>query len=153
MGTERAERSTPLDARALAHTSPEELDELFRESPAGATPNGKCDGTAIAFAGTEFADVAAKVGHLLAWRGKVFDAERGVLINRITPLDLNAVRANVYRADSWFDQKECIVLDYSETSLLAHCVRDEIREVADGLYLGLVFWKRRRIIYFTLRKS
>jgi hypothetical protein len=37
-------------------------------------------------------------------------------------------------------------LDYSETSLLARCVRDEIREVADGLYLGLVFWKRRRII-------
>jgi hypothetical protein len=36
--------------------------------------------------------------------------------------------------------------DYSETSLLARCVRDEIREVADGLYLGRVFWKRRRII-------
>ena len=28
------------------------------------------------------------------------------------------------------DQKECIVLDYSETSLLAHWVRDEIREVS-----------------------
>ena len=28
------------------------------------------------------------------------------------------------------DNKDCIVLDYSETSLLAHWIRDEIREVA-----------------------
>ena len=26
------------------------------------------------------------------------------------------------------DGKECIVLDYSETSLLAHWIRDEIRD-------------------------
>jgi hypothetical protein len=149
--TERAERTAPLDAQALVHMSPGELDELFSASPPGPIPAGETDGTAIAFAGTEFAGVAAKLGHLLAWKGKVFDAERGVLLNRITPLDVHAVRAKVYRADSWFDQRPCIVLDYSETSILAHYVRDEIREVADGLYLGLVFWKRTRIIYFTLR--
>ena len=43
------------------------------------------------------------------------------------------------------------MLDYSDTSLIAHWIRDEIREVADGLYLGLVFWKRTRILYFSLR--
>jgi hypothetical protein len=148
---ERAERAAPLDAQTLVHMSPDELDELFRESLPGPIPTGTTDGTAIAFAGTEFAGVAAKLGHLVAWRGKVFDAERGVLLNRVTPLDLHAVRAKVYRGDSWFDHQPCIVLDYSETSLLAHYVRDEIREVAEGLYLGLVFWKRTRIIYFTLR--
>ena len=151
MSIERAERTAPLDAQALVHMSPDELDELFRVSPPGPIPNGKTDGTAIAFAGTEFTEIAAKLGHLLAWRGKVFDAEKGVLLNRITPLDVRAVRARVYPGDSWFDQKPCIVLDYSETSLLAHYVRDEIREVAEGLYLGLVFWKRTRVIYFTLQ--
>jgi hypothetical protein len=150
MATERAERTTPLDADALVHMSPGELDELFRESPPGPIPSGKTDGTAIAFAGSQFAEIAAKVGHLVAWRGKVFDAERGVLLNRITPLDIHAIRARVYLGESWFDQKECIVLDYSETSLVAHYVRDEIREVADGLYLGLVFWRKTRIIYFAL---
>jgi hypothetical protein len=37
------------------------------------------------------------------------------------------------------DAKECIVLDYSETSLVAHWVRDEIREVALHIYLGKVY--------------
>jgi hypothetical protein len=131
--------------------SPDELDDVFRRSPAGPIPNGECDGTAIAFAGTEFAEIAAKLAHLLAWKGKVIDAEHGVLRNRITPFDLQAIQATIYRQASWFDDKECIVLDYSHTSLVAHWVRDEIREVAKGLYLGLVFWQRTRILYFTLR--
>jgi hypothetical protein len=140
-----------LDVPALLDMSHQQLDELFTRSPAGPIPRGECDGTAIAAPGTEFAEIAAKIAHHLAWKGKVFDPERGELRNRITPFDLHAIAAKVYRGDSWFDQKECIVLDYSETSLIAHWIRDEIREVADGLYLGLVFWKRTRILYFSLR--
>ena len=48
------------------------------------------------------------------------------------------------------DQKECIVLDYSETSLLAHWIRDEIREVAPRTYLGKVYWAKKRLIDFAL---
>jgi len=140
-----------IDAGALVRMSADELDALFSRSPAGAMPDGEYDGTAIAAPGTEFAEVAAKITHLLAWKGKVFNAERGVLENRVTPFDLHAVVATVYRAPSWFDNAECIVLDYSETSLIAHWIRDEIREVADGLYLGLVYWQRTRILYFALR--
>jgi hypothetical protein len=140
-----------LDVPALLDMSAQQLDELFTSSPAGPIPSGECDGTAIAAPGTEFAEIAAKLAHHLAWKGKVFDPERGELRNRITPFDLHAIAAKVSRGDSWFDQKECIVLDYSETSLIAHWIRDEIREVADGLYLGLVFWKRTRILYFSLR--
>ena len=150
MNRGRTEDGT-LDVDALVGMSADELDALFSASPAGAMPDGEYDGTAITAPGTEFAEIAAKVTHLLAWRGKVFNAERGVLENRVTPFDIHAVVATVYRGDSWFDSKECIVLDYSETSLIAHWIRDEIREVADGLYLGLVFWERTRILYFTLR--
>jgi hypothetical protein len=140
-----------IDVGELVGMSAGELDALFSGSPAGAMPDGEYDGTAITAPGTEFAEIAAKVTHLLAWRGKVFNAQRGVLENRVTPFDLHAVVATVYRGESWFDSKECIVLDYSETSLIAHWIRDEIREVADGLYLGLVFWERTRILYFTLK--
>jgi hypothetical protein len=45
------------------------------------------------------------------------------------------------------------VLDYSKRSLVARWVRDEIRRVAPGLYLGLVYLKRTRLIYFTLQFS
>lgn len=58
--------------------------------------------------------------------------------------------AKVYKQGSWFDGKECIVLDYSYTSLIAHWVRDEIRLVAPGTYLGIVFWERDKLINFTL---
>jgi hypothetical protein len=140
-----------IDVDALVAMSGDDLDALFARSRPGAMPNGEYDGTAITAPGTEFAEIAAKITHLLAWKGKVFNAERGVLENRVTPFDLHAVVATVYRAPSWFDDRECIVLDYSETSLIAHWIRDEIREVADGLYLGLVYWQRTRILYFTLR--
>jgi len=140
-----------IDVGALLEMSGDELDSLFSRSPAGPMPDGEYDGTAITAPGTEFAEIAAKLTHLLAWRGKVFDAERGVLRNRVSPFDLHAVVATVYRGESWFDKKECIVLDYSETSLIAHWIRDEIREVGDGLYLGLVFWEHTRILYFALR--
>ncbi len=140
-----------LGVSALLEMSKQQLDELFARSPAGAIPHGECDGTVIAAPGTESAAIAAKVARRLVWKGKVFDPERGELRNRVTPFDLRAVAAKVYRGESWFDHQECIVLDYSETSLIAHWNRDEIREVADGLYLGLAFWRRTRFMYFSLR--
>jgi len=34
--------------------------------------------------------------------------------------------------------------------VVAHWIRDEIRLVAPGLYLGLVFWDKERILGFAL---
>src|SRR4029077_5032466 len=87
--------------------------------------------------------------------GKVFERDtknpnRGVLKNKILLLGHKAIEANVYKDKSWFDGKECIVLDYSETSLIAKKVRDEIREIEPGFYLGIVFWGKKRTIDFAL---
>ena len=60
----------------------------------------------------------------------------GCCKNRILPFGLNAIIARVYKGPSWLDSKECIVLDYSETSLVAHWIRDEIRLIGPGLYLA-----------------
>jgi hypothetical protein len=43
------------------------------------------------------------------------------------------------------------VLDYSKTSLVAHYIRDEIREVSPGVYLGLVYWGQKKLIHFALK--
>jgi len=64
---------------------------------------------------------------------------------------VHAIAADVYTGRSWFDGADCIVLDYSKRSLLARFVRDEIRRVAPGLYLGLVYLGKKRLIYFTLQ--
>lgn len=139
-----------LDATQLIKMSQTQLDELFRTSPAGEIPEGEGDGTAIIDPGTELADIAAKFVHIFAWKGKVFDPEAGQLRNEISPLGIRAIIANVYKGNSWFDGKECIVLDYSQTSLVAHWIRDEIRMVAPGLYLGIVFWDKAKLFNFAL---
>jgi hypothetical protein len=82
--------------------------------------------------------------------GKTFDGPHGALTNRITPFGINAIVAEVYVAPSWLDQKDCIVLDYSKTSLVAHWIRDEIRLIAPGVYLGVVYWSKKRLINFSL---
>ena len=134
----------------LMKMSQPQLDDLFRQSPAGEILAGEANGTAIIAPGTKFTvEIAQFVNHF-AWQGKVFDPEKGVLRNRILPFGLNAIIAKVYKAPSWMDQKECIVLDYSETSLLAHWIRDEIREVAPRTYLGKVYWGKKRLIDFAL---
>ena len=130
------------DVPRLLTMSQAELDELFTKSEPGQIPNGQADGTAIVAPGTTYTlDIASFINHF-AWQGKVFDAQKGVLRNRILALGLNAIIAKVYMGPSWLDGKECIVLDYSETSLVAHWIRDEIRQIGPGLYLGKVYWDK-----------
>ena len=126
-------------ATELLSMSQQELDDLFSSSPAGEIPNGQAEGTAIIASGTRFNAEIASLINIFAWQGKTFDAAHGVLTNRILAFGLNAIVAEVYKSASWFDNKECIVLDYSKTSLVAKHIRDEIREIDSGTYLGLVY--------------
>jgi hypothetical protein len=59
--------------------------------------------------------------------------------------------AKVYKAPSWLDGQECIVLDYSHTSLIAQRLRDEIRSISPNFYLGKVYWDKDRLIDFCLQ--
>lgn len=138
------------DVEALMQMSQSELDALFSSVPAGDIPDGPADGTAVIAPGTAFTPVISKLINLFAWQGKVFDRDKGVLRNRILPFGLNAIIAKVYKGESWLDGKECIVLDYADTSMIAQWVRDEIRAVAPGVYLGKVYWDDNRLIDFVL---
>ena len=135
----------------LLEMSQKQLDELFTASPTGNMPNGEGDGTAIIAPGTSYSrDIAELINHF-GWKGKTFDAKSGTLTNRILPMGVNAIIAKVYKAPSLLDGKECIVLDYSETSLVAQHIRDEIREISPKLYLGKVYWDKKRAIDFCLQ--
>jgi hypothetical protein len=141
----------PYDVAQLLTLSQAELDTLFTNSPVGDIPDGEADGTAIVAPGTVFSSSIAQFVSLFAWQGKVFDAKKGVLKNRILPFGLNAIIAKVYKGTSWLDGKECIVLDYSDTSTVAQWIRDEIRQVGPGIYLGKVYWDKKRLIDFALK--
>jgi hypothetical protein len=135
----------------LLSMSQRELDELFSNNPAGDIPNGQAEGIAIIAPGTKFSPEIAALINTFGWQGKTFDAAHGTLTNRLLAFGLNAIVAEIYKEPSWFDHKECIVLDYSKTSLLAKHIRDEIRQIAPGQYLGLVFWDKNRTIHFALQ--
>ena len=139
------------DVAGLLKMTQADLDALFEASTPGPIPDGEGQGTAIVAPGTAFTPEIAAFINLFAWQGKVFDATAGLLRNRILPFGLNAIIARVYVAPSWIDNRDCIVLDYSETSIVAQWVRDEIRLISPGLYLGKVFWNHARLIDFALQ--
>jgi hypothetical protein len=137
----------------LLKMNQQQLDDLFSAHEAGPIPDGEAEGTAIIAPGTSISAGVAKMINLFAWQGKTFDAEHGTLRNNILPFGLRAIVAQVYKGASWHDQKECIVLDYSDTSTVAQWVRDEIRMIQPGLYLGKVYWEKSRLIHFALEFS
>jgi hypothetical protein len=145
-----------IDADRLLEMSPAALDELFRASPAGEAGSGRSRGTVLFFPGTEVAKPFDRFASAVIWQGKVFDAQRHDLKNLVTPWSVPAVRAEVYTEDSWYDHRPCTVLDYSRSSRLFGWIRDEIREVSPGVFLGIVwgvgraFGGRRRILRFVL---
>ncbi len=145
------EKSMSYTASDLLKLSQQQLDDLFRQSPAGDIPNGPANGTAIIAPGTVYSPEIAEVINLFGWQGKVFDAAKGLLKNRILAFGVEAIVARVYKGASWLDGQECIVLDYSETSMVAHWVRDEIRLIGPGFYLGKVYWSNKRLIDFCLQ--
>ena len=78
------------------------------------------------------------------------DGPGATLVNKISVAGAHLIVARVYHTSSWIDGRECIVLDYSKTSLVAHWIRDEIRLIGPGFYLGRVYWDRSALIHFSL---
>ena len=148
-----AVRDGVLDERALQRMDNRELDLLFRSSPAGDIPHGRLPGTAVLFPGTPACGPLASLVHLVVWQGKETEPSGRSLQNLIGPLRTRTIRALLSRDRSWVDDGECVLIDYSRTSIVARMVRDEVRLVAPGLYLGVVWLWKRRVGWFTLRQQ
>lgn len=152
--------STPTDSpRAvtvadLMQMSQPDLDALFSGSSPGEIPTGESSGTALICPGTAWVRLISRLVRRVGWQGKVFtrnpDGNDATLQNKVGPTGARLIVARVYYTDSWLDGRKCIVLDYSKTSLFARKIRDEIREVAPGVYLGKVWWGKTRLIDFAL---
>ena len=138
------------EIRQLLAESRESLDARFKAASAGRVPDGESRGTAVVRPGTICARPIAWLVRCFWWQGKVFDARNGMLVNRLGLPSVRAIRAKVYEGPSWADGRPCIVLDYSQTSIVARKIRDEIREIEPGLYLGQVWWGKTRLVDFIV---
>jgi hypothetical protein len=126
--------ATSLDQ--LLRMSPAELELLYRQGTVVAIPEGPIRGTAILSPGTRRARPLSRGARLL-WQGKVFEPGGATAVNRF--FGLRIVRAQVGPGPSWLDGGPALVLDYSRTSRVYADNRDEIRQVAPGLFLGLMY--------------
>lgn len=135
---------------ALRNAPRSDLDELFRNAKAGPIPVGQTRGTAMLIPGSGFDKVLQTMIRWFWWRGKIFSPQTHDLRNLVSPLGIPLIRADVYEGESWFSKGPAVILDYSKSSFVAQKIRDEIREVSQGLYLGQVYWGKKRIALFML---
>jgi hypothetical protein len=132
-----AAEAVPLCLEQLTHLSWCELEQLYRQAAPGMMPAGYLRGQPIYCPCAPLSPTRSKVSQLV-WHGKHFCPCDGTLINQWC-LGKQAVRARVCYGESWLDGKPSIVMDYRGMSHVWGDVRDEIREVAPGLYLGLMY--------------
>ncbi len=126
----------PISVDTLLRMSPAELEALYRQATAVAIPEGPIRGTALLAPGTRRTRSLSR-GARLFWQGKVFEPGGATAVNRF--FGVRIVRAQVVQGPSWLDGGPSLVLDYSQTSRIYADNRDEIRQVAPGLFLGLMY--------------
>lgn len=120
----------------LARLTPAELEALYARSAPGTIPRSRVKGLALLKPGSKLGPSLSR-GAAIAWQGKVFAPDGSSSVNRF--FGVRAVRAQVSYGPSWRDGNPAIILDYSQTSKVYERYRDELREVAPGIYLGLMF--------------
>ena len=149
----RSVAADPLAAASppdLVRMSRCDLEALYRSAAIGCPPSGVTRGRAIVNPGSRMTVPTSKIIRVL-WQGKVF-TDDGMMVNRV--LGMRAVLAHVYAGDSWLDGRPAVVMDYCGASKLFPNVRDEIREIGPGLYLGVTYLRREAgpqlAAFFTL---
>ena len=126
----------PTSANDLLRLDGPRLDALYATGAPSPLPAGRVRGKVLMYPGTWKAPHASRLASLV-WQGKVFRPADNTLTNRV--FGLPALPAVVYPGASWLDGRPASIVDYEHTSFLYRNYRDEIREVAPGLYLGLMY--------------
>lgn len=135
---EFAHANAEVQCVQLRSSSQTGLDQMYQNASAGKIPEGSLNGCAISWSGKGFtAETAELISGL--WQGKVFNGETSTLQNNI--LGFEMVQADVYLGESQMDGKPAIIIDYSKESFPFFLIRDEIREVSPGFYLGRAYFQ------------
>lgn len=129
----------PLTPECLIRMSRCQLLDVYRGGAPTPPPVGFVRGYPIFEPGKRFTVLRTHATRLL-WQGKVFNDAGDVMMNRVVGLKM--VHAQVFAAESWFDGGPAMVYDYQCTSKLFADVRDEVREVSPGVFLGLTYQRK-----------
>lgn len=112
-----------------------QLEELYRNGRVTEVPCGFMKGTPLFSPGTRKTERRARLMEPI-WQGKTFDGG-ALVLNRFCGKD--TCPGKVCHGPSWFDGRPSVVLDFNDSCLMFRGLRDEIREIAPGLYLGMSY--------------
>jgi hypothetical protein len=112
-----------------------QLEELYAQAPAAPIPVGFVRGRVLVLSGYRFPRANKKITSLI-WKGKCFE-EDGTFINQWA--GFRAVRSEATVGPSYYDGKPSLVLEYPAWVPYFGKMRDEVREIAPGLYLCMAF--------------
>lgn len=132
--------AAPRSMQELVRMPAGDLTALYLHAPPATAPDGFVPGRAIKNPGSRTTAANARATRLV-WQGKVF-RDDGTMVNRVFGAG-RAIPADVYVGDSLLDGRPALILDYSRSRLWPE-VRDEVREVSPGLYLGIMYKGKAR---------
>lgn len=152
--TRAQETAGSLDVAALRRMNEAELQSLYRQGTVVGLPAGRIRGTVLPAPGAR-RNAAMSVGSRLIWQGKTVDESGEIAVNRF--FGLPAIKGRLYQGESWLDGTPSLILDYAQTSRVYAKNRDEIRCIAPGLYLGLMYARTEPqpslTLYFVLETT
>ena len=120
----------------LKQFCPAELEALYAQAQAGTPPVGRLRGYVLVMTGKPCPKLAARTANL-AWKGKVFEPD-GCFVNQWL-LGFRALGSQAILGPSAWDDQPALVMEYAPGTPIFGNIRDEIREVAPGLYLGRLY--------------
>jgi hypothetical protein len=124
-----------LTLKHLTKLSECELNRLFEQAPPGAIPLGYSRGRVLRMQDARLPRLQARLASGI-WKGKHFE-EDGAFINQWP--GFTALRSKAEMGISSLDGKPCIVIEYPLETPLFGNNRDELREIAPGLYLARLY--------------
>lgn len=125
----------PRTMGELVRMSQADLTALYLAAPPAPMPSGFLPGRAIKNPGSRRTALNSRATRLV-WQGKIF-RDDGTMVNRFFGVGM-AIPAEVYVGESLLDGRPSLILDYSKSRAWP-TVRDEVREVSPGLYLGIMY--------------
>jgi len=113
-----------------------ELAALYERSEVGTPFSGRMEGKILKMTDAKFPKLRVAASNF-AWRGKTAEPD-GHFVNRWVG-GVEKIGSQYVVGPSWADGKPAIVVEYPRDTKLLWNMRDEVREVAPGLYMGPIY--------------